>query len=93
MSGRSATMREPLTGPGEGEGKRHRPSSQMGHKRNLQTRRGSRPHRSGYPKAEGVKLDKMIALEANRSADELALIVPGAPSYDSILRVSAIEPR
>ena len=59
----------------------------------LQTRRGSRPHRSGYPKAEGVKLDKVIALEANRSADELALIVPGAPSYDSIARVSAFEPR
>jgi hypothetical protein len=50
-------------------------------------RRGSMVHRSGYPKAEGVKLYKVIALKANRSPDELALIVPGAPSYDPIVRV------
>jgi len=53
----------------------------------------SRPHRPGDPKAEGVEPDTVIAVEANRSADELALVVPGAPSDDSIVRVSAFEPR
>ena len=59
----------------------------------LQARRGSRPHRSGDAKTEGVKPDKMMALETKRSVDELALVVPGAPSYDPIVRVSAFEPR
>ena len=48
----------------------------------------SRTHRSGYSKAQGVKPDKAIALKANRSPDELAFVVPRAPAYDPIVRVS-----
>ena len=37
--------------------------------------------------------DAVIALEANRRADELAFVVPGAAADDAIVRVCALEPR
>jgi len=51
---------------------------------------GVQGHRSGYPKAEGVKLDKVIALEANRGPDEPPHCAR-SPSYEPIVRVSPLS--
>src|SRR5262245_47854513 len=52
-----------------------------------------RIHRSSDSQAESVKADIDVATDADGRADEVALVAPGTPADNAVIRITASKPR